>query len=364
MSLIWPADYAQCREGFIQAAERCGAARQTKASRHPSPEGLSLATDVARLGPSRADHLIIVTSGVHGVEGFLGSVIQAQALAELAHDGLPNGVSLAMIHAVNPWGLAHRRRVDEDNVDVNRNFLEPDAELPPTHPGYASLDALINPSQGVRRADEWRFKLGALSRIVRARGTRELAAAIANGQRTHPRGLFFGGTTAGESSLRLQDLLREMTSDAASVTHLDIHSGLGRSGVPILIGSSNVGTSARVAQTVERHYQHRYIADDAPGNAYDARGTLSRWYRREAGDTPYRYLCVEIGTVSPLRVLSALRRENHAHHYLDPASRHAAEAKRQLCEAFVPSSTRWRQRSVSAGLDIVKRACALAGVAD
>ena len=90
----------------------------------------------------------MLVSGVHGVEGFLGASVQLRALERLASRDLPAGVGVAMIHAANPWGFAHLRRVDENNVDVNRNFVEATLPEPAVPVGYAELDPLINPPRG------------------------------------------------------------------------------------------------------------------------------------------------------------------------------------------------------------------------
>ncbi|MCP4200482.1 MAG: DUF2817 domain-containing protein, partial [bacterium] len=31
---------------------------------------------------------------------------------------------VVIVHALNPYGFAHLRRADEDNVDLNRNFVD------------------------------------------------------------------------------------------------------------------------------------------------------------------------------------------------------------------------------------------------
>jgi Protein of unknown function (DUF2817) len=48
-------------------------------------------------------------------EGFAGSAIQLQMLKDLPI--MPKDAALIVVHALNPYGMAHLRRVNENNVD-------------------------------------------------------------------------------------------------------------------------------------------------------------------------------------------------------------------------------------------------------
>ena len=37
---------------------------------------------------------------------------------------MPEDVAIVLVHALNPFGFAWRRRWNENNVDLNRNFLD------------------------------------------------------------------------------------------------------------------------------------------------------------------------------------------------------------------------------------------------
>ncbi len=369
----WPVSYTEARLNFTGWALACDA----RQSRHPIPKkrlgGEYLSIDVATLGARNADHLVVVTSGVHGVEGKFGSVVQTEALRRLAITGLPPGVGVVMIHAVNPWGFVYSRRVDANNVDLNRNFIDSASALPETHPAYPSLDRLINPAGTQGLTDELQFRLASLRKIVLDRGTKRLAAAIAQGQYTHPKGLFFGGSSLSVSSHRLQGILSQLIDDSPAITHLDIHSGLGRSGKITLIAAASTAAqtdgasqplstrastpATTLEQRVQQHYGLPCVADDRPGNPYEARGSLARWCTQRAHDKHYVYLCVEVGTVGPLNVLSALRRENRAYHHLPEHSPTRRRASQALCLAFTPESARWANNSVEGALDVIRRSC-------
>ena len=351
----WPSDYFASRDRFVELARACAADTRSRAIEAVGPGGEPLSIDVATLATGRAEHLIVLTSGVHGAEGFLGASVQHRVLERLARSGLPDGTGVAMIHAVNPWGFAHLRRVDESNVDVNRNFIGASLPEPACPDGYVELDPLINPRGAPKRGDELRYWLKAGRLIVRDRGVAKLAKAIAEGQYRYPRGLFFGGAAAGESCRTLQDIVLGLAADADRVTVLDVHSGLGRSATASLIGDGNVGPADGRRARLAEHYERTVYLDSSDDNVYDARGTFARWCRDALGNRRFLYLCVEIGTVDPVRVLSALRRENRTHHWTPIGSEPYVRTKRALLEVFAPRSPRWRRASVAEGLEVFER---------
>ena len=115
-----------------------------------------LTIDVGVLRRSKTKVLIHIC-GTHGVEGFVGSAIQSFLLDNSTiikkddhyDDTLP---TLVFVHALNPFGFAHLRRVNENNVDLNRNFLtesrfEKVKARDPNRFGYVDLMELINPTK-------------------------------------------------------------------------------------------------------------------------------------------------------------------------------------------------------------------------
>ena len=134
-------DYQQARAAFLDAAASGSASINHYDHPLTGPDGRPLATDVAVLGAPDAPTQLLVISGTHGVEGFAGSMCQTAWL----RDGvdIPDGLGIVLIHAINPYGFAWVRRVNEDNVDLNRNGIDFAAPLP-ENAGYDELaDALV-----------------------------------------------------------------------------------------------------------------------------------------------------------------------------------------------------------------------------
>ncbi|NIP94329.1 MAG: DUF2817 domain-containing protein [Akkermansiaceae bacterium] len=100
--------------------------------------GEDLTIDVGILG-WESDPALVLSSGVHGVEGFPGSALQLAFLDGLYRKPAGSGIRYILIHGINPHGFAHLRRFNEGNVDLNRNFLGGKNEYSGVRDGYARL---------------------------------------------------------------------------------------------------------------------------------------------------------------------------------------------------------------------------------
>ena len=161
--------YTTARTEFFDAATAAGATIVSHEHPGRGPEGATLATDVAVLGRPDARHRLLVISGTHGVEGFAGSMCESTWL----RDGiaLRDDLAVVVIHAINPYGFAWVRRVNEDNVDLNRNCVDFERGLPP-NPGYDEL------------AKRYLLLLPSISRTRELLGSRTMRPA-ASGARYH-----------------------------------------------------------------------------------------------------------------------------------------------------------------------------------
>ncbi len=140
--------YQDARTKFLDAVTGSGAALLER-HRNPTrgPDGSELFTDVAWIGPAEARKLLVLNSATHGIEGYCGSGCQAGWLGKghFARDAAPD-TAVLLIHAINPHGFAWGRRVTEENVDLNRNFLD-HARPHPKNADYETLAHHINPRE-------------------------------------------------------------------------------------------------------------------------------------------------------------------------------------------------------------------------
>lgn len=234
--------YSAARANFLHAAEQAGGRIDTRAHPLTGPSGDPLAMDVALLGDGDAKTVVVCLCGVHGAEGYAGSAVQTAWLRRNHADTLAQGVAMLFVHGVNPWGFAHGLRGTEDNIDVNRNWLD-HTKPHPQNPLYGEIHPYLCPDD--LSASSIDRMLDAAARFVDAHGQWALEDAVSRGQYTYPDGYHFGGTELAWSTQQLRDVLRIRLRHAERVAYVDFHSGPPGDGETIFLCFSRAESPAR-----------------------------------------------------------------------------------------------------------------------
>ena len=344
--------YAEARARFHDACRAAGAALQSHDHPLAGPDGERLTLDVARLGPAEARRVLVVCAGTHGVEGFCGSAAQTAWLAGGRHRDRPEACAVVLVHGLNPFGFAWLRRVNEDNVDLNRNFVDFARPLP-ANPGYDALAAAICPVS--LDADDLARAQDTLDDYGGRHGPQALHGAIVGGQYGHPHGLFYGGRSPAWSNRVFRHMLARELRSARLVAYVDIHTGYGPKGRATLLGNHTAGSSgqARLERWLGAPVQP---SGDGREGYPDTSGDTGRALFDELGDRAgLAAFCLEFGTEPEEVVFDALRRENWLHHHgpNDPAL--AQGIKEALRGAFAPRDSSWRQAVVDQALETIHK---------
>jgi Protein of unknown function (DUF2817) len=361
------ASYAEARAKFRAAALAAGATLATYRNPAGGPSdaacedsGLSaageepLSTDAAWFGPRDARRVVYAQSGTHGIEGFCGSGIQVGWLNHRLQQEMPADTALLLAHAINPYGFAWQRRVTEDNVDLNRNFIDHNGTYP-VNPGYEELHDAICPV-------EWTASIRAtsdatLASFARTHGAMALQAAISSGQYSHADGVFYGGRSATWSHRTLIKLLRDHAGHARKVAFIDLHTGLGPSGVGEIMNNHAIGEAAfdRVTQWYgpEATSTEAGSSSSAPVSGDTTLGVLRALPKAEV-----TAITLEYGTLPLGDILDAVRADNWLHAHGDLGSRQGREIKAQIRAAFYPDSESWKRSVFERSVDVLRRALA------
>lgn len=331
--------YAQARDKFLAAARGRGLAVQSHAHpTHRGAEGEELAMDVVRLGAMQAQAVLVVTSATHGVEGFCGSGCQVALLHddELLARVDRAEVAVVLVHAVNPYGFSHLRRVNEHSIDLNRNFLDFTAPLPAS-PGYAEVHPLVLPAHWPPTAEA----VAALDAYIATHGARHYQAAVTSGQSTHADGLFYAGRAPAWSNTTLRGVLREHAAAAARVAWIDIHTGLGPlgHGEKIFAGRNDPAELLRA-----RACWGADVFSPFSGDSFSAavRGPAASCLYDECPGAQTIAIGLEFGTVPFADIMFAMRGDQWlTNHPATPADERQ-RIKQALFEAFCIDTPEWR----------------------
>ncbi len=352
-------DYARARESFRDAAQVAGA-NMVATQTHPTalgPNGEALSIDVARLGPEDAKDFLVIVSGTHGVEGFAGSAIQVGLLRERILSGSCKGVGILLIHALNPYGMAHGRRFNEDNIDLNRNFRSED-EPPRENPYYGDLASAIAP-----KSVSLKTEIGSWLRILLfaiRHGKTAAQATLSQGQYVDAEGLFFGGKSESWSAATLRSITERYLADADRVVVVDVHTGLGAFGdYEIILHDSVDSEFYRWAIDIWGETRVKSTLSSGNGRGRSASAHITGTIKLGFTQLPnVRTLAVglEFGTLPPMRVFKALRAENVLHHHGNASDSHVAAIKESLLRAFYPDSPEWKASIWNRGRDVIESA--------
>ena len=337
-------DYETARVRFRSAADCAGAERTTLPLATTGPEGRELTIDIAWIGERSARRVLLHTSGLHGVEAFAGSAVQLAALSE--PPALSPACALVLVHVLNPYGMAWLRRTNENNVDLNRNFLMEDEHSRMASARYAALDTLLNPQSPPAR-DGFRLRLAGLAL---RHGPRPLARAIAEGQYSFPRGLFYGGSTLQPGPAAYLGWVGGSLHQSDYLLAIDFHTGLGKWGKALQMLEPGAGVTPVKELSAAFGRPVIGVANGAK-RAYYVRGGMGGALPRKLPRTRIDFVLQEIGTYGPLKVLRALRNENRWYHYGTGDLRHPA--KLAALEAFCPASPVWRRQALAEGLALL-----------
>jgi hypothetical protein len=352
--LHFPKDYRTARANFIAA---CEAADLGVTSRlHPGengPDGKPLFIDSTTIGPVDAPNALLLISGTHGVEGYFGSGVQTGLLREGLAARVPKGAKLVVLHALNPYGFAFDRRVNEDNADVNRNFV--DHARPPANPDYETLAEWIAPrdiSESAMRAANAKLRA-----FAEERGAFALQEAISRGQYKYADGLYFGGAHESWSAKMLRDVLKEDLSHARKLVVVDFHTGLGEHGHGEMI-TEDLPASASY-QRQKRIWGERVKSSES-GESVSAPlvGTIDKAVMEWAKHLELTFAALEVGT-SPMReVFDALRKDNWLHCFAGALKTQAQHIRKEIRAAFYPDTAEWKRMVFKQTEDVVHRALA------
>lgn len=347
--------YASARQQFQQAVAALPfpVFFQTLEYAGHGPNGEALATDVLWLGDQDARKVVVLLSAVHGVEGFAGSAIQTDLVRRLASGAakLPDGMALAIVHAVNPWGFAWCRRCDEQGIDINRNFVDFSQPLP-RNDGYRDLaDALIPADGNWQQADvrlaQYRAQVGQFAYEIAASG----------GQYEFSAGLFYGGNGPAQARRNLEWVLNRWDWANREVAVIDLHTGLGPYGYGELICDHPLGSEGLLTA---RRWFGASVTVPEEGNSCSVPklGLVDYAWHAILGRNS-TYVTLEYGTFPIAGLLQTLR-EDHAvrkpgvHDWHDPA---CVQVRDRLKLHFYPGESQWQTLVLLRARQVVQLAC-------
>ena len=327
-------DYFSARQKFIRA---CDAQKGTLVSYENNVDDINqtLVTDTFFYGSKRAENILVLISATHGVEGYCGSAAQIDFLRHLPE--LPAHTAVLLVHALNPFGFAFNRRVNEHNVDLNRNVV--DFPSVPVNPDYLQIQLALTlkglDSQSLKQSHQQ------LEQYRQQWGNTRYEKAVSGGQYTDKKGLFYGGQSPSWSHCLVKQLINQYEIDQKSkVIVVDIHSGLGPYGYGEVI-SDHIPDSSGAKWAY--HCFSSNVTEPLKGTSCSVpkHGLMDYlWHNRlpESGC----FITLEFGTFSVAEMFSLLQQENYC--WQQPVTHgQKLDIQKQLQHYFNPQASDWQE---------------------
>lgn len=345
-------EYNESRELFCILAKKSGLTHSKIVAPQNDLSGDPLSIDIAASQGAQNKKLLIIVSGTHGVEGFCGAAIQAEFLTEGVYDIISPSTDVLLIHALNPYGFSMISRTNENNVDLNRNFISFHTP-PPANAPYDDVRDFLIP---LKWTGPERLKADArLQEYLRNHGVRALQAAVSGGQYHDPNGLFYGGDKPEFSNIAFRETIEKYGAGKDAILCIDIHTGLGPCGHGELI--YNGSCDSKQYEYAKHWFGSDITCPDLDNSASEKiSGFLGDAFRDFPIQTKIAALAIEFGTVPMLQGLDALRGEAWLRQHPDAPMSLQHSIRQALKDAFYVDTDDWRYKVYSRFKDVIRTA--------
>ena len=360
----WNETYEDSREDFLRSVDRLkeeyNGVEYSKI-KVPSSIDDNLFVDLSYIpAQDTCINLLVITSGIHGVEGFTGSAIQLMLANEIINPEYLSSTGLVLIHSLNPFGFKEIRRVSENNIDLNRNCAIDPSLYDNVNKGYGNLYDMLNPAGKADHANSRNrnYHLIAIGKIL-AESMPILRQAVLQGQYEYPGGLYYGGEELEPQFRSLKPILGSLMDDYKLVLTIDLHTGYGQNGRMHL--SPNPIDDQSIREGLEGLFKGYEIDWGDSDDFYTILGSFADWAGTLADSIIYYPMVFEFGTLDSQKTLGSIRSlhnmilENQGYHYGYMNDKAEKVIKNQFREMYYPSSEEWRTKVIMDSREILEK---------
>lgn len=355
MDSLFPETYEASRIRFIHDFElQRPKWHSSHLESYPLKTDPSLSIDYAWAEPRKKENLIIISTGLHGIEGYVGSVMLKIFMDEFAPKINIENTGLLLVHAINPYGMKNRRRYNENNADINRNFIWDENFDPKTNPDYEPLISLLNPARPIANlvASDIAFVSRLIGKIATL-GILRIRQGTLSGQYRHPRGVQFGGQSTQESAHVMRGLFQRAFDEYEQIIHLDMHTGYGPRYQMSMVNSTREPVSG---PELTRRFNYPLIVAATPSDFYTVSGDITEYfYRLRDEKYPSKKIfatCFEFGTFGSslpkqIRSMRATILENRLFQFSAKSVAIRKTVRKEYEELFLPAESKWRAKAMT-----------------
>ena len=328
---------------------------ETKIESHKVLEAEDLSIDIIIASAKKNyDKLLIVTTGLHGIEGYIGAAMLNLLIDKYLNKLDYDSTGIVLVHAINPWGMKHMRRTNENNIDLNRNFIWQWSSLEEKlNKDYQKIESFLNPQQPYcnKLWNNVSFNFGLLKALFKI-GFNSLKNAPILGQYQFPAGIYYGGQGYEDSTRYMIDLYRRCIRDYRRIVLLDIHTGYGPGNLMSIVNSV---FEKRSSAELKKAFVYPLVQKTDTKEFYKIKGDMIDFLymliAREFKDKQFYSTTLEFGTygdsiISALKSLQVIIEENRLYRYGVKYDKDKKNIRKNFLNLFAPTSEEWRSKAI------------------
>ncbi|EPG73034.1 PF10994 family protein [Leptospira fainei serovar Hurstbridge str. BUT 6] len=314
--------------------------------------------------------IVIMSSGIHGVEGYAGSSFQRRWIEEFLLNenpsySPPKNTDFLILHGINVDGFKKMRRVNERNVDLNRNFALKREKLhkKAKNKGYRKIQSFLNPAKKFTYIT-WEYLIFVIrfAGIVARFGAKYVLDAAVNGQYEFPDGIYYGGRKPEPVVRRLRKFFRKTLKNYEQILILDYHTGYGARNTLSLMQNAPAGS--REDKNLRKVFgDFGLLLSEAEDDFYRTSGDFTDFFGKLFGrDKELFPITVEMGTFGNLNLLGGLKgsflmiSENRIRLHGSKSDRSAEKIRNEFREMFYPTREDWRLAAMDQVFGVIPEA--------
>lgn len=349
-------EYEEVRAHFLEKTaqlQEAGIVTETESYAIDAADGLFIDTIYAPA--EEKQNLIVLTSGVHGIEGYIGAVMLDVFWDEVYPELNAENTGVLVVANINPYGMKYHRRFNENNVDLNRNFiLDWNSFDLATNTDYPQVDEFLGPDKAM--GNLFFHELGFYGSMIKqlfTAGVDTVSNAVTGGQYEYAKGIYYGGVEDQPSTAYVKDIFEQtLTGEYENIVHIDLHSGYGPRYNMVIFNSIYEDLTEEESK---KQFGYDYIIAYDSESFYPTTGDTTDFYYRlweQLGKKNSLFsTCFEFGTIGDafwdtVKSMKYTVEENQNHWYPSDNKVTNATIHERYHEMYYPTEKEWREKTI------------------
>lgn len=300
--------------------------------------------------PARSEKksLIVMTSGIHGIEGFYGNAVLSMVINELTDSIDFENTGLLLISNVNPFGMKNFRRYTENCIDLNRNMPIDESLFQTKNSAFEKLYDFLNPKGKLSFSwfkDECFFLSAAFKSVIYGKST--IREAAVKGQYQFNTGIYYGGNKKEIQVDFLDSIISAKSYEYKGIFSISLHTAYGERGRVHFWGTSSKDSNLlKITDYVFKGYSLDFNDTE---DFYQITGDFESYLEnRFYPDKKCLVMTFEAGTLNSQDLSGSIKLlhysiiENQGFHYGYKSIEDSLELRERVIEMYCPKSKEWR----------------------